>query len=182
MGGVVQVWYVVMNFFIEMRSGYFSFDDIKWNYVVKFWFLVRRMRVCVLCVKAFFFFPCGVGGVVQVWYVVEDYFYLVEMRRGYLSFDDIKWNYVVKLWFLMVDYRSGARESKRRRWTTWYCSTRAPMTSYSPRLPNTNSSHPPFSPTVWGYFFYLFSKNLYWLSILCSDFVDSLVSICIDFV
>ena len=32
------------------------------------------------------------------------------------------------------------------------------------------------------FFLYLFSKNLYWLSILCSDFVDSLVSICIDFV
>ena len=53
-----------MNFFIEMRSGYFSFDDIKWNYVVKFRFLVRGMRVCVcvLCFKDFFFFFSLWGG------------------------------------------------------------------------------------------------------------------------
>ena len=120
--------------------------------------------MCVrVCVRAKGFLFCGGGGCSASLICCEDY--LVEMRRGYLSFDDIKWNYIVKLWFLMVDYRSGARESKRRRWTTWYCSTRAPMTSYSPRLPNTNSSHPPFSPIVWGYFFFTFLQKI------CIDWV-----------
>ena len=45
--------------------------------------------------KVFFF--VGGGGCSASLMCCEDY--LVEMRRGYLIFDDIKWNYVVKCGF-----------------------------------------------------------------------------------
>ncbi|CAN1148565.1 hypothetical protein LINPERPRIM_LOCUS5134, partial [Linum perenne] len=58
--------------------------------------------------------------------------------------------------------RSGAKESKRKRSTTWSSSTRAPMTSFSPKLPSTGSSLHQSSLMLEGNFdSFLFHSSLF---------------------
>jgi hypothetical protein len=119
----------------------------------------RRYCCCILlflCYSSsvsFFFFFCYC----EVCYCFCGY--LVEMRNGFYSICLFMSNF--------VGNRSGARESRRRRGTTWCCSTKQPMTSFWLRLPNTSSSPPPFSPTVRGYKFVDFLFLLIYHAFVC---------------
>lgn len=144
----------LLQFLFSLQPWYYLFPD----YVI--WCLIADF-VRLIYVYGFYLICRLRRKIVRLHRLHQNQLNLVESRRRRLISYKSHIIYLKSLFdwglteinfcFLVENCRSGARESKRKRWTTWCCSITLPSTSLSLKLPNKRSSLLLLSPSVSGY-------------------------------